>query len=69
MPGFSSSRAGLNSSQITLNWQGLVYNNGGGTSTVRAVHVQLTPVPIPGALTLMAAALIGLGFIARRRQA
>ncbi|MDZ3836245.1 MAG: hypothetical protein U0S49_02600 [Rhodospirillales bacterium] len=69
MPGFGSSRAGLSSSQITLNWEGLPYDNGGGASTVRAVHAQLTPVPIPAALPLMAVALLGLGFIARRRQA
>jgi hypothetical protein len=69
MPGFEGSRAGLSSSQITLNWAGLPYDNGGGASTVRAVHAQLTPVPVPAALPLMAGALLGLGFIARRRQA
>lgn len=68
MPGFGSSRAGLSSSQITLNWEGLRYDNGGGTNTVRAVHAQLTPVPVPAALPLMAGALLGLGFIARRRH-
>jgi hypothetical protein len=68
MPGFGSSRAGLSPSQITLNWEGLPYDNGGGASTVRAVHAQLTPVPVPAALPLMAGALLTLGFIASRRH-
>lgn len=37
MPGFNSGRAGISSNQITFNWQGLQYDNGGGNGAVRAV--------------------------------